>query len=788
MALNLLDNNSSFLEYLDWDEILIKLSSHSYFQHTKDVVPRLLNYKPNQIINRDLTFLDLYNDDFESFNISLGDIFSTLPRTDELEKHLASIEKDLVLDLSELNTICKLLEGYPSVERLFEHFNIDHNYPDQSIKSKIRNKFINKFRNLVSKDGSESLENHPQLSPLYRELRELEKGLRNSINISARKETYKKVLQHSEYDVINDRYVLAIRSDSYNSKLGVIIAKSSTGMTLFVEPYELREKSNQRIQIMAQIDAIINEICRNFCTTLLEFERAPLNELHYLYKIDLIKTKANFSAELGLKRPQLNESKEVYIKDFFHPLIENCVLNTLHLDPLTKGLIISGPNTGGKTVTLKSVTLCYLLAAMGLYVPAGECNIFLPDGIYYFSHDQQDLSSGLSSFASEAKNYLQLLDEISENSLIVVDEIFNSTSSEEASALAISFLEQIHSRSNSLVIISTHHQFFKTYIHASKEYISSHVGFDMETSKPTYKLNYGSPGSSMAFKIFDILAEKFGLSNTISSKAEHILDKKQLSYEQLLQELSQKKSELDKKLIENRQLNINLKNQKKSMDGLVLLEKERITSEYKKKLDKIISQAENLLVETKKGKIDSRKQFEKKVINLTGSIPDPKKQKFNERVKQTTAEKKISIDQLKENDYVFSPTFNKNLKIVSINQRKKEVQVLNGKMSLWMSIKNLTWPTNKQPPKQNIQVNFTKSVSGKLEIDGRGMRLDDFQRLVEDSIHELINGDIPFLNIIHGHGEGILKKWLRTFLKSYTEVYWQSEDGNDGATRLTLKN
>lgn len=748
----------------------------------------MLEHRPNDVINKELNLVDTFLLDHENYNQLLGDIFNTLPRSNKIERLLKSIEKSIVLDLSQLNIICKLLENYPSLERAFEHFNIEHHYPDQSVKSKIRNKFINKFRLLVSKDGEETLENHPQLSPLYKELRELEQVLRRSINQSAKSSAFTKSLQHSEYDIINDRYVLAVRSDSYNSKLGVIVAKSSTGMTLFIEPYELREKSNLRIQIMAQIDAIINEICRNFCNTILEFERAPLNAIHFFYKIDLIRTKSNFAENLSLTRPQLNNEKDIYIKDFFHPLIESCVLNSVKIKSTSKGLIISGPNTGGKTVSLKSISLCFLMTSMGLYVPAHECNIYLPEGIYYFSHDQQDLSSGLSSFASEAKNYLELLEEITPNALIVVDEIFNSTSSEEASALAISFLEQIHGRSNAKVIISTHHQFFKTYIHSSKDYISAHVGFDIETSKPTYKLHFGSPGSSMAFKIFDILAAKFGLNNFISTRAEHILDKKQLSYEQLLQELSQKKAELDKKLIENRQLNINLKNQKKSMDGLVLLEKERITSDYKKKLDRIIKEAESLLVETKKGKIDSKKQFNKKVITLTGSIPDPKKQKFKDHLNQTQSSRTLSIEDIKENDFVFSPTFNRNLKVLSINKRKKEIQVLNGKVTLWMSIKNLSPSNNKSTPKQSVQVNFTKSVSGKLEIDGRGMRLDEFQRLTDDSIHELINGDIPFLNIIHGHGEGILKKWLRGHLKGFKEIDWQSEDGNDGATRLTLKN
>ncbi|OUR93041.1 hypothetical protein A9Q84_21290 [Halobacteriovorax marinus] len=786
MALNLLNKNSKFLDYLDWQEILTALVSQSYFNYTKEGINNLLEFRPISIINQELNFIELYLLERENYNHALNNVFITLPSTNELETYLKSIEKGIVLELNQLNTICKLLENYPAIFRTFDHFNIEHNHPDQALRSKIRNKFIREFRNLVSQNGETQLEKHPKLSKLFKEVRDLETDLRISISKIKREESYSKALQYNEHDIINDRYVLAVRSDSYNSKMGVIVAKSSTGMTLFIEPYSLRDKSNRRMRIMAQIDAIINEICQNFCETLLLFERAPLNILHYYYKLDLIKAKSSYSYDLQLCRPILNQDNKVNIKDFFHPLIENPVLNDLHLDSTSKGLVISGPNTGGKTVTLKSVSLCFLMSYMGLYVPARSCEIYLPQGIYYFSHDQQDLTTGLSSFASEAKNYLELLKDIEPNSLIIVDEIFNSTSSEEASALAISFLQEIHKRSDAKVIISTHHQFFKTYIHSSKEYTSCHVGFDQETSMPTYKLLFGSPGSSMAFQIFDILATRFGLSNNISESAEQILDKKQLSYEQLLQELSHKKSELDRHLMENRQLNNSLKNQKQSMEGLVHLEKERLIKEYKKKLNKIISKAENLLSETRKGKIDSKKQLAKKVSAISGSLPDPKKRKFTEILEDVQITANITIDDIREGDLLFSPTFNRDVKVMAINHRKKEVQVINGKMSIWMKLDKLTSAKIKYP-KQNVQINITRSVYGKLEIDGRGMRLEEFQKLVEDSVHELIAGDIPFLNIIHGHGEGTLKKWLRVYLKDNRELTWIPEDGNDGATRVTIE-
>ncbi|WP_127715278.1 Smr/MutS family protein [Halobacteriovorax sp. HLS] len=785
MALNLLKKNSKFLEYLDWNEILEILLSYSYFDYTKEKLKNLLEYRNNDEINAELNLIDQYIDQRDNYDIHLKDVFECLPSTNQIETYLKAIQKGVILNLAELNSVCKLLETYSTTQKYFQDFNITHEHCDQGTKSKIRNNFVNPFRKLVYKNGEEHLENHPIISKLYKEVKELEFTLRQQVMNISREEKYTKALQLNEYDIINDRYVLAVRSDTYNSELGVIIAKSNTGMTLFVEPYPLREKSNLRIRLLAQVDAIINEICQGFCSTLLTFDRTPLNILHFYFKLDLLKTKSGFSESLNLCRPTLNIESKIDIKGFFHPLIENPILNDISIGPSKKGLIISGPNTGGKTVTLKSVSICLLMSYMGLYVPAQSCDLYLPEGLYYFSHDQQDLSSGLSSFASEAKNYLELLKDIEPTSIIIVDEIFNSTSSEEASALAISFLEEIHKKSDAKVIISTHHQFFKTYIHSSKDYISSHVGFDVENSKPTYKLLFGSPGSSMAFQIFEILASKFNLINSISERAEKILDRKQVSYEQLLQELSGKKSELDRLLLENRQLNNELKNKNKSMEGLVHLEKERLVNEYKKKLNKVISKAEHLLHETRKGNIKNEKHFSKKVSTLSDELPDPRKTKFAQALAVDYKEDPISISSVSIGDQLLAKPFNKVVTVQSINERKKEIQVLNGKMSIWMASKNL-YPTHHKRVAKEVQINITRTVHGKLEIDGRGLRLEEFQRLVEDTLHELISGDIPFLNIVHGHGEGVLKKWLRGYLTSFKEIEFSSEEGNDGATRVTL--
>ncbi|MFZ8934178.1 MAG: MutS-related protein, partial [Bacteriovoracaceae bacterium] len=311
-------------------------------------------------------------------------------------------------------------------------------------------------------------------------------------------------------------------------------------------------------------------------------------------------------------------------------------------------MLISGPNTGGKTVTLKSIAINYLFLHLGMFIPSKKAKLYPFKKIFYFSHDQQDLKSGLSSFASEAKNYLYLLEEIrNDEALILIDEIFNSTSSEEASALAIALIEEIFKISQSLVFISTHHQFLKAYTHQQKQLISCHVGFDSVKHTPTFKLVLGTPGGSMAFDIFQQLCQNFKLHNNIGNRAREVLESDKLNYENLINELINKQTHLDKVIEENKRTQQQLERKKRQQDGLLLLEKEKILSEFNKKLDKLLAEAQSLSIQVKKGEI-GKKGLQRKTSSLQGQargIDSP--QDFEQNLKPS-----LSIEQLKEGDTV----------------------------------------------------------------------------------------------------------------------------------------
>ncbi len=790
MYLNLFNDNLEALSLLDWSQITNDISSLSHFDLTKIKLSHSPKALSRQELQTELDRLDSYLSHFDEYSLNFNSQMRLLPSEIEKFDLIKDISKGRMFEASELNFFALIVENYINTYSMFKDLSLSKNYElSREQLSPIRRNFLNPLREFVNPSGNISYENHPLLRKLFADLNYLEQDLRNSIIRISKNEPYSSKLQLENFDIVNDRYVLAIKSDSYNSNLGSIVARSQSGMTLFVEPFEMRDKSNQRMKLLSEIEAIVLKLTNDLSRVI----QSHFDEIKLLsqfpIEIDWLNTKATYSLKLGLTKPVLSDKFHFEFKGLFHPLIKNPVRNNLELKISHKGFIISGPNTGGKTVALKSITLSILFLNLGLFVPAQFAEMYPASGLFYFSHDHQNLSEGLSSFASESMYYLKLLEQLEPNNIIVIDEIFNSTSSEEASALAMAFLDEIHKRSNSKVIISTHHQVLKTFMHNKSDYISGHVGYDFETNKPTYKLIIGEPGSSLAFKIFDNLSLQFGVSTSISENAKNFLDHKQVSYESLLQELSGKKVELDKLLTTNRQLSIDLKNQKSSMEGVLFLEKEKLYTEYSKKLKTLYNEAEKLVQKAKDGEIANKRNLENQIYSIQSQLNQHASVKTlpKERVELYDHLLPVSLEQIKIPMTLFSITLRKNVQATNTNSRKNEVQIKNGALSIWVSPSTLRFPSGTKANDPIVKINIDRTIRGEIELDCRGMRLDEFQKTCENAIDEVITGEIPFVTIIHGHGDGILKNWLREHLKkNYRELKWQNIEGNDGCTKISI--
>ena len=716
--------------------------------------------------------MDYYLHLYQAHDEDIQKILHSIPEKEEYFALPEQLAKDKIADITELNFLCLLIEAYDPLAVFFHDWEKYDAYRIDSL-SQLKRTFSGPFRKFVTSSGEVEFDRHPLLSSKFKTLSALEQQLRQIMQNIAILDPYRNALQFTQHDIINDRFVLPIRSDAYSYNMGQIIARSQSGMTLFVEPPSIRDLCNQRINILAQIDEIINSICQKFCQQLSTYHAQLSTVLQFVLELDRLSAKAHYCLRHNLNRPQLNDQHEIILNNLFHPLLAHPIKNSIEIPASKRGFIISGPNTGGKTVALKSIALCHLFLHLGIFLPIDSGSICPTAKIFFLSLDQQNMVHGLSSFAAESRNYLQLLTELDHYSLVVVDEIFNSTSSEEASALAIALLEEIAQRSDSKIIVSTHHQILKTFLHNSNEYISAHVAY--KDDRPTYKIFSDGPGASMAVAIFEQIPE--ARSTNIPSRAYQLLDSNMISYEKLLVQTAQKNSELETLLTQNKELNQQLKNQKKAAEGVLLMEKQRRLDQLQKEINDIFAQATSLLDKIRDGSIDSHKKLTVQRHRILAPLED------HSEAPATHPNYPHIPKEIKLNEFYYSTHFKCPVKVTHFNREKKIATVVYKNFSSKCHQNTLrVMPA----PSSEVRINICHTIRGSIELDCRGMRLPEFQTQVETALYELLNGDIPYLSVIHGHGDGILKTWLRNYLNDHKEFQWSCAEGNDGQTNITL--
>lgn len=788
MTINLISTNHSVHHsQVEWDVLAKIIAQFAYFERNKDELVNTLFLSQLDRLSEEFirtqSYLTVVKDEYRQV---LNQLLSKTAPDKSVDRLMGHITKSGVLNFQELNKLALMIESGIFMKNDFPNLKLAEIQSLQEIDfSPVQKKFLKEFRYLVEDDGEVHFERHPQLSELNRKLRELEERIRKSIQEWLTDPSHSKLLQYGSYDIHHDRYVVPVRSDSYRSELGFIVSRSESGQTLFVEPFIVREACNRRMEIIAKIDEIINQLAMKFSHALTEF--SPLIERTYylLIRTDFYLAKSAFANAYALECPRIRQQPGFKFSGLFHPLIKNPIKNTADCTSKDHGIVISGPNTGGKTVFLKSITLSYLLFYHGFFVPAAEADMFPYEGLFYFGNDLQNLQTGLSSFSGEVKNYIELMEQLLPSNLVLIDEIFNSTSSDEASALSLAYFDELHKRGICHLVVSTHHQMFKTLIHQDRNYISCHVGFDTNQMKPTYKVQWGTPGSSMAIDIFRILARGRETVKDVPAKALSQMSAKNVSYETLLQKVSQKQIELDQILTSNRQLEVELKNQKGAMEGVLTLKLNEELTKARKEVDKILNEARSLVDEARRNEITKVKRVDDKAVQLKARISELRGEE--PEVEEIIQHGDLDLSTLKPGQMVYSYVLKKEFLVHAVDLRKKEVIIGKGPIKMTVPAQSLG-SSKKAALAPKVSVSFERNNNAKVEYDVRGMRLSECQNLIENALGDLLTGDAPFITVIHGHGDGILKNWLRDYVKKSKEFRQDvSEVGNDGESRIVLK-
>lgn len=775
MSNNIVFDSSLTLKLIDWDNLISKIRQYSHFDITKDKLTQPPENFSKEKIRTSLSDYEHFESFYLEFDLSISELFHFISSDFNFSKHIKYLTKSGVLELSQLNQLALIIEFSKKFRTYIREIN-----PDFDLK--VFYNFITDFRKFVSENGDVDLMRHPLVKQVYAELLNLESSLRKEINSILKDPNISNKLQYSNFDILNDRYVIPLRSDSYSAKIGQIISRSDTGQTLYVEPFELREMSNHRLELLNKIDELTHQICNKYCEDLKSNADLLYYILDIVHKVDYQHSLFMFYRKGKFCIPQIADTPHIELHSFYHPLIEDPITNNIDIDKDLTGLVISGPNMGGKTATLKSVAISYLFFMKGFKVPAQSAKLYPYQQFYYFGHDDQNLTQGQSSFSSEVNNYSKMLNSLSKDNLIILDEIFNSTSSEEASALAISIFNYISKNSSSHIFVSTHHQMLKTFLYENKNFLSCHVGFLEKENKPNYKLYFDGPGSSHALEIFTRITSNENFSKDIISSAENILDKKFVNYEKLLRDLSYKNGLLEQKLSEIESTRKELANQKKSQEGILKLRMDQELEQYRKQMDKIINDAYKI------------KSAESPIKNRIKKLEDSKSKHFNadESRPSIFSESQIENNFLKieEGKFYYCTSLKAEVLVKKYDERKKIATVSRKNMTIKVPIANLR-KASSDKNKKPVNIHFEKSQrnESRLEYDCRGMRANEFESFLSKVASDLYRGEAPFVEVIHGHGEGALKKVLKEFLINNKDLAIDDkEDGNDGSTRLVLRN
>ncbi|WP_342598555.1 endonuclease MutS2 [Psychrobacillus sp. FSL H8-0483] len=603
-----------------------------------------------------------------------------------------------------------------------------------------------------------------------------------------------KMLSDSIITIRNDRYVIPVKSEYRSHYGGIIHDQSSSGQTLFIEPSAVVQINNDirglKIKEQEEIDRILIRL-----TAEVEVVGHEIFLLvNILGEIDVILAKAKYGQAEKCTMPKINNSGYIRLVKARHPLIsvDHAVTNTIEFGKDITAIVITGPNTGGKTVTLKTVGLCTLMAQSGIPIPALDgSEVALFESVFADIGDEQSIEQSLSTFSSHMVNIVDILKKYDEKSLILFDELGAGTDPQEGAALAISILDAVHG-TGARVMATTHYPELKAYGYNRPGVANASVEFDIETLSPTYKLLIGVPGRSNAFEI----SERLGLPGHIISQAQTFTGTDRGEVNSMIASLEDSRRQAEKdaeetevRLEEAKQIQEDLEKRLAELDE----KKEKLEQKAKDKARKIVDdarrEADEIIIELRKMQANTHKLVKEHELidakkRLEEALPNnpvlKKQKKLNELGKE-----------LKSGDEV---------KVLSFGQRgtlldklsNSEWSVQIGMLKMKLDESDLEY-IKPEKQKQTVSVNAVRGRDShvKLELDLRGERYEDAIIRTEKYLDDAILSNYPRISIIHGKGTGVLRQAIQQYLKNHSRVksyrFGEAGEGGHGVTVVELK-
>lgn len=791
--------SSKTLKTLEYDQILSRLSQYCVNPEAQSYTLTLMPYTEYEAAEYALSLTQ------EADEILYRQGADPIVRFDSIESVLQKAPVQSTLTISEILRTARLLRASRIFRATVEEVNVENIeqtrtfartlYVDQNFEKYIEKCFLGEDE--VSDEASDALRS------IRKRIRRCNEEIKETLAGYIHAASMQKIMQDNLVTIRNGRYVIPVKAEFKGAIAGLIHDQSATGATVFIEPISIVEANNNLRTLQLEEQAEIERILKDFTFRIGTICSVLETNLNILKECDLYFAKARYAHAIKAVRPKLNSSGEIEIRNGRHPLIstEKVVPVTVKLGCEYRMLIITGPNTGGKTVTLKLTGLLCLMAMSGMFLPCGEeSKVSVFHQIYCDIGDEQSIAQSLSTFSSHIKNISYILDRVDAQTLVLLDEVGAGTDPAEGSALALSiasFLTDCRCKG----ILTTHYSELKEFALITDAVENASMQFDPNTFAPTYKLNIGIPGSSNAIEI----AKRLNLNPDVVEKARQFVRREKVEFEQILQnaerarfqaeeslaEFREKSAEYDRKLAEVSQEKQRLVSLRENLTRNAKAESKRIIQDAVEEAEGIVVALKELFnQDVSEQTLFEARQLKKRLekIDLHSNLDEIEDRQFIPiKQDQVRVGMKVYIKSLQSQGYVRCCSPEKNEYKVMIGNIETTVRL----KDLFHTTQDKSQPTEKSAKRTAVAMLSPAQNSGVLyELKLLGNTVDEALPKVDAFLDSVYLSGLHEAKIIHGVGTGVLMKAVQGHLRNNQLVesyrFGRYGEGERGVTIVTL--
>ena len=793
------------LSVLEWPLILNELESRCKTSAGKERAISCSALHKDAIVLQHKKITSLKDLSIQGHEMDFGGITN-------ISQSVERCRRESILALEELVTIKNFMRGIIRLHSFLKEHVENHIILREHLEELFTcPKLSDELSASITDDGELSTSRYPILRKLRESINDTRTSIESKLSAMINSVAMEKIIQEKIFTTVNQRYCIMIKSGMKGRTDGTIQDVSASGATFYLEPDSIKPMNDKLLMQRRALESEIEKILTTLSLLIGSFADDLIANIHTAAYLDFLNAATRLSFALKASAPQIEDEPIIDLKQVRHPLLhlmlkDAIIANDIDLGTNYNCLIISGANTGGKTVLLKTIGCAVLLTRMGLHIPASpDSKIGVFNAIFADIGDEQNLQQSLSTYSGQITVINEMLAKADRNSLVLIDEIIVGTNPRQGAAVAQAILEEME-RTGCRMMVSTHYSELKELASAGNGFRNASVSFDLDTLRPTYRLIMGLPGVSYAIEI----ARNYGIKESILNRATELIDSRDLSIEAMLEETQRFKQEMEeeRELLrtqrsEAKQFAEQLNEREHKLKVLEQNIKEERGLDFLTQLDTMREQAAEHIRSLQKSSMKEATDIQHDLLNMKEDITTQLKQD-----KEAALPENVDPEQLSIGQTVYAAPIEKEGIIDSISaDLSSAVVVFGGTIKARFPMDSLYEPSSqvklnnvkhesKKPAARARKPQHGGVIPGAVQtsyntIDIRGKRVNDALAILDSSLDEMLKNNMDIVFVIHGHGTGALKQAARDHLKmsAYVSDFRQGEygEGGDGVTVVRMR-